>query len=465
MPQHSFSRLPFAPRKGIALPRSKKRRSGISLLEVLFSMLLVTVGLFGAIALLPVAAQQAKRGRTADMQSVAGESAVSEFFVRDMNRAATWVAPSNPTHSPIDNPTNVAPTNANSFFTVRYTYVDSSGMPQIGQRPFFPAFGYCIDPMFVASSSVTFGPQGNQGNSRYFPYYLRDASTATDSSYAVRMERITIGNNRSGGGAISLQHALSIFAFDDDLFLDRVNDATVPASQIYSQLRTTMPPTNLRRFSENQLTWFATLAPRNVVGSDRAPDDYVLSVVVVYKRPITGLSVDTDFSAGSTDVAPPERLVDVESFPGSGIGGGEVVLQYRTGRGVGDLTVQAGDWLMLSGSTISDTFINYGNLTVNGQTGCQWNSGSTTASPGANPVAQSAMPAAVPGIPVPHDRRPVYQWYRVVDADTDITGPSLNQRVVTLAGPDWSIPAGQAQATLMTGVVAVYEKSVRLNFK
>jgi hypothetical protein len=427
---------------------------GISLLEVLFSMLLVTVGLFGAIALLPVAAQQAKRGRNADMQSVAGESWVSEFFVRDMNRTANWFAMSNP---PTPSPYTTTPTNTNHFFTAAPTSGGSS-------QAFVPAFGYCIDPLFV--HLVTYGAGTNQGHSRYFPYYLRDASTNTLAAAAVRMERITLRNNFSSG-AMTLQEAMSVFASDDDLFFDRVKDATIPASQIYGQLDDGMGnKTNMRRLSENQITWFATLAPRNIVKTDRAPEDYLLSVVLLYKRALTaatGTTVDTDFTVGGQDVAAPERLVDVIDFPGSGIGGGEVTLQFRPNRGVGDLEVRAGDWIMLSGSIdrpvdnpsatppyfSPDPPMNYGAISING--------------------ANYAWTDPGPGMPVPNDRRPLYQWYRVVDADADITGTSSNQRVATLAGPDWPIAntsgTSSTQATLMTGVVAVYEKSVRLNFK
>jgi hypothetical protein len=469
--------------------------SGISLLEVLFAMLLVTVGLFGAIALLPVAAQQAKRGRNADMQAVAGESAVAEFFLRDMNRTNTWIAPVNAayfkskvpiqrtdpvTKLPMVDPITGAP-------VYRYVLAD-----------YFPLVGYCIDPLFVDANRPDSASLPNPIEARYFPYYRPEqagtVSADSDPDSSVRMERITLtrtpnepwqlalpsNSNKTPGAhmadddndgtadnanetgwpgsddfkfAMSNAHAQSVFYSEDDLFFDRVKDATIPASQVYSRLDNgsgTM--VNMRRLAEGNFSWFATLAPRNIINPDPTTnDDYILSIIVMYRRPYTSAGLVMD--SVSTSLVPcAERVTEVFWAGGStGIGGGEIILRARSGREIGDLETRPGDWIMLSGSYPS------------------------TYAYDANWINPGPAP------PVQANKRPVYQWYRVIDSDADVEtrtsgSNTYYERRVSIAGPDW--PANLimteaqygskksvTQATLVTGVVSVYEKSVRLNFK
>ncbi|HTN76236.1 MAG TPA: hypothetical protein VL096_13355 [Pirellulaceae bacterium] len=99
-----------------------------------------------------------------------------------------------------------------------------------------------------------------------------------------------------------------------------------------------------------------------------------------------------------------ERLAVVTSFPGAGIAGGDVSLTADDNQ---ELDIQTNQWIMLSGQTPST---------------------------------------------------PYYRWYRVLGTDTVKGSPTAN---VTLQGPDWN-PSIPAQATIMPGVVAVYEKTVRL---
>lgn len=502
MTQFRFASLVVLPAAGI-LSRCERRQAGISLLEVLFSMLLVTVGLFGAIALLPVAAHQAKRGRLYDAQAVAGETATAEFFVREMARTRTWIAPVDPGYF-------------KAFRNIR-PWLDMSGNPVLDGMgnpiyeqelvDYFPVVGYCIDPLFVDANrpSPSQPPNSNatyRAWARYFPYYRPDESVSvsahSDPSFSVRMERITLARtpnepyqfgamNQPGKPGVddnkdqmitdrdmatmvadvkeigwpgsddfrypmTNAHAQSIFYSEDDLYFDRVKDASVPASQVYSRLDDgSGTVTNMRRLTEGNLSWFATLAPRNVNNPDPTTnDDYMLSIVVMNRRPYTtaGLVMDP---VSTVQVPCAERVAEVFWVSGgTGINGGEVILRARPGREDGDLDVRAGDWIMLSGSFTS-SFV-YGSWT--------------------NPT---------PAPPVPTDKRPIYQWYRVVDADPDVqtrtvSGSDFRERHVTLAGADWpqamvtteddfGTKQSVTQATLVSGVVAVYEKSVRLSFK
>jgi hypothetical protein len=56
---------------------------------------------------------------------------------------------------------------------------------------------------------------------------------------------------------------------------------------------------------------------------------------------------------------------------------------------------------------------------------------------------------------------PTYRWYRVVDV-SEVAGSGPFTRDVTLFGPDWHIAAASTEATLLNNIVAVYEKTIRL---
>jgi hypothetical protein len=58
------------------------RRQGISLLEVLVSIFIVSVGLLGVISLFPVGLQTAQRGLIAERAAVVGRTALKEFLTR-----------------------------------------------------------------------------------------------------------------------------------------------------------------------------------------------------------------------------------------------------------------------------------------------------------------------------------------------------------------------------------------------
>ena len=67
-------------------------RRGITILEVLFSMGVIAIGLLGVMAIVPVALNQVGRGEVADQSARAGLNALREFETRGMARADQWVA-------------------------------------------------------------------------------------------------------------------------------------------------------------------------------------------------------------------------------------------------------------------------------------------------------------------------------------------------------------------------------------
>ena len=69
----------------------KPQRRGVTILEVLFAILVTSVGLLGAIAVIPVASMQARKGRIADTVAIVAASAEHRFSTEMMARPSRWV--------------------------------------------------------------------------------------------------------------------------------------------------------------------------------------------------------------------------------------------------------------------------------------------------------------------------------------------------------------------------------------
>jgi hypothetical protein len=269
-------------------------RRGVSLLEVLFAIGVVTIGLLGALALLPAAASQARKGRINDDVAVLAPRAVHEFDARGYRNVVNWM----------------------SWNTVANDW-----------RQHTPGFGesICIDPRFIAANASTPIP------AKIFPYVPPIGSQ-------VRMQRITL--SRGDGVEMSKILADSIFSLDDDIASIRPDDASLAAQQRFDMLPS-QPNVRARRLSEGHYSWMATLTPKVNRYTGSYDNDYVLTVVVFRDRP-ADLSIND---------AKHERVVDV-TFPGGGYQGGEVLLSSATV----DLSVKSGDWIMLMARTRTGNF-------------------------------------------------------------------------------------------------------------
>lgn len=418
--------------------RLATKAQGVSLLEVLFAILVTTVGLLGAIAIFPVASSRARQARINDAAAVAGRSAVHAFDTRGMRRPDRWYA---------WNPST-------GQFVSKFA---------IGQA-------YCIDTRFLVRNTTNI----TTGNRLVYPEYFPYASPLNGGPTSLlRMERIAFFPGRldsppppnppnllrdqfdrrnlvsfvAGQPAYgrNLLLADSIFVVDDDLEFRRPGrddltslglpaDRSLPALQLFD-VSGGVP---LQRLAQGRFSWMATVAPK--VEASAPSDEYVLSVVVFHDRP-NDLFLTPYASGGNENIL--ERVVNVAfNVPGvltnDGTSGGEVLLYVPTAAIPGGpltpqefaeerLKLRAGDWLMLAGS-------------ISGPT-----------------------PTIV--------QVPRFQWYRVVHVDPDVhyqaaAGglPDRYERYATLSGQDWNTGLLQQYAMLMEGVVAVYEKTIRLEY-
>lgn len=359
-------------------------RHGATVLEVIFSIAIVAVGLLGTLTIIPVAGNRLAQGQIADGADRTGRNAIREFDIGQMSRANSWAF----------------------FRTADHQYVPVSSTT-VTQTSF------CIDPLFVSTHVNNWDTASSLvlPQTECFPY---------SAGAATRMKRITLRKfpgathnppplppppNGSSQMGMPLNQAYQIFMSQDDLVFDLPEDRTLLPEQKFDS-------NNAKRQFNGNYTWMATLSPWMPTLWPSRPartDMYVLSIVVFYRR---DMSMAVSYGPGPQEPPDSERVVDVAQFYGSGYAGGDVRLQTTSPtRPSKDLDVKQGEWLMLSAL-----------------------SGTT----------------------------PVFRWFRVVSTDSGPLGSGPYTRDVTLQGPDWNPNWTSNQATLLNGVVAVYEKTIRL---
>ena len=421
----------------------------MTIVEVLFAILITTVGLFGAIAIFPFASAQARRARLYDMMAAAGRSSFHDFDARGMRRPDMWLA--------WDNHPNPAITGFQPALTVSNRQNLES---------------YCIDPRMIAAH--TGNPATSPERVQYFPFpepfadadrngfqIPGDAITdlnndgthdppqfgppipvnANGRSFDTSlMRRITLRASAnpslaSYNSPMPLAQANAIFQIDDDLSYERPDDdKSLPASQSAVGLDPTLPvgPTNTwgRRQADGKISWLATLVPKFDI-SGLASDEYVLSIVMIHERPADLDRLDhlrERVVFGQWQIPP----ITAGSGATPGVTGGEIRLEVGpSSESQEQLKLRPGDWVMVSGTyAVAGQFVTR------------------------------------------------FQWYRVGDCDNEPTVlPNGNHELyATLMGQDWNMNfvsppsppfaalVGQVRVTIVQGAFAVYEKTVRLDY-
>ena len=270
-----------------------RKRRAISLLEVMFSMGIIAVGLLGVTAILPLALHQVGRGRVLDNASRVGQNAVNEVRVRGMLAPPTWRlgrtvgGVKTSTLIPLDLSLNR---------------------------------GFCIDPLFV---SVNTNDSDTTYDASLFPYFVVPANTNDP-----RMTRISLAAINSSG-MMRWAGAERIFVLQDELVFDIPEEKDAPPIQNFGS-------SGANRMYNGSTSWLATLSP-NLEVTNQLHDAYVLSIVVFDNRNVT-MPMDSET----------ERLISVDWLTSSGLGGGDLVLESAT---LNDLVgIQSGKWIMLMGN-------------------------------------------------------------------------------------------------------------------
>lgn len=438
------------------IPNPKLSRRGVTIVEVLFAILITTVGLFGAIAIFPFASAQARRSRIFDMMAVAGRSSFHDFDARGMRRPDMWLAWDQNARAfvPALSVSNRQPTESYCIdprvIAAHMSRVTIAGNPRDVLLPTSSSSsnlgGQCVQTFpllepFTDSNQNGFWEVGElasdlNSNGALDPPQFNPLNRNFDSSL---MRRLTLRQSGNPNLAsynplfpMTLFQANSIFLIDDDLTYNRPDDdRSLPASQTASGLDPSIPigPANPwgRRQTDGKISWLATLVPKFDI-SGLASDEYTLSVVMIHERPS---NLDRLDHLG-------ERVVTgVWQSPGATGGEIRLVAAY-TPECQEQLKLRPNDWVMVSGS--------YG-LSATG------------------PIITR------------------FQWYRIADCDTNPTEttnaagvPNGYELYATLMGQDWNMnfisppvgvtgaAAGQVRVTIVQGAFAVYEKTVRLDY-
>lgn len=201
-------------------------RRGVTLLEVLFSIVIAAVGVFGVIATLLIAGHRASDAGTIDGADRLGRSAVRDFHVRSLNQATgmngTWAT------------------------------VPVNGWP------------YAIDPLYVAAN-------GTASPACWFPAF--DPTIVP----GVRLGRISLrpipGDQATNPlPPITSAVAESIFVARDDLVFNLPNDRTLPPQQKYG------PGAEVREYG-GSFSWLATIQAENY-----ATGPALAHIVVMHRR-------------------------------------------------------------------------------------------------------------------------------------------------------------------------------------
>jgi type II secretory pathway pseudopilin PulG len=228
------------------LKRSIPARIGVTLVEVIFAIGVILIGLLGLMSVLPLAGNRA--------QSAIGLN------------TATAVA---------DNAFNLL---------VSGGFLESDRLVDVNGNDIEIDQSLCIDPMRVFLGSA---PEAVGGfNSRFFPYYQSPHNPLNDPSAGPpagnipfpRMERV--GLKLENGRVLNREEALKIVESQDDVPTARPADRTLNATVKVVQA-TENGMAYGKRLATGEYSWFATLSPKTSKPGERFG---ILSIVVVRNR-------------------------------------------------------------------------------------------------------------------------------------------------------------------------------------
>jgi Tfp pilus assembly protein PilV len=411
-----------------------RRRRAITLLEVLISMFIMTVGLLSVASLVPVGKVQQSRGDQTVRASACGRAAFREMRIRGILDPKNWAVG----HITDGNISNAYDSVAGTF-QVSATKFDPANPTVLTtvyneQRSIVPVV---IDPLGVANN---FGP--------WFPFPVATIDYATvtplpspNPPLAPGLPRLTLGPSRTGSfvtnAARKAMSEMVLQSADDLIFEEPAkNDALPPQKMQVPSGGSTDP---VRRMSKGDYSWLATVVPDPFMVSTAnwSTIPCRVSVVVFHNRALTipgagERACNLSSLAGSGEI-------EIAVYPTASAINVGVADQYKgNGEGAAHLDVRPQQWIMIAGWDDKD------------------------------------------GLPSPGDRFWQFRWYRVLstDATLDSTGREVSRQStgtgrwtkrLTIEGADWNVPTAvmanflnESRVFLFDGIENVYEKNMSL---
>ena len=342
-------------------------RKAVTLVEVIFSIGVVLIGLLGLLSILPLAGKRAQDSISLSVAPVIANNVqakllASKYLSDDRLGAITFgaIAPSSVGEANPD--PQGGPEFPATFPLGYYDQVIAGLNPPAGVTPSF-----CIDPMCASLMAAPYN--ATTPNSYYvgcFPYYkqnhdpMKDPSSAGSTTWQTRQPRMfRVGVKEDSSSTfsrfINVTEALRLTENQDDLILTRGSDKSLPATFRSGQVA----PVNGgleygKRIPSGEYSWIATVNP--------LPGGVYASVsVAVIRRRLRS------FDASSNTTPPPtaegnalgERLAYVTY--GSGFKGGAGGIVHLTSNANTIPKILPGSWVMLSrfSQVSSDKLIDY----------------------------------------------------------------------------------------------------------
>ncbi len=294
-------------RDGLWTGRHGSGPGGVTLMEVLISIFILAVGLFGVAALLPIGGSDILVSVQADRAAAVGAAAMREVRARKITEPFQW---------------DVGTSSSIPMWFRGGNQYDGARAAQY----------VLIDPLGVASHPL--GVASEVWST--FPALEREPEPPLEWRRKAIMDRVSIRSApTASAGQLSLEGAREIFVSPDDVLFDIPTDRRLRARLLYRDVGTggtvmsdpsayhpktyfPDPPAGSHRpESEGNYSWMVMLTPTPGDGTTTGFGRALCSIIVFYKRNLTS-------QAGSNPNTP-EVTANVQ-FLGPGYGGGEVLL-------------------------------------------------------------------------------------------------------------------------------------------
>ncbi|QDS93404.1 hypothetical protein FF011L_21740 [Roseimaritima multifibrata] len=365
--------------RGTVARGAGRQRHGVTIVEVLFAIGVILIGLVGVVAIIPVAGRDAGEALRIDAANRIASGVMDELVARDLKSMTGLVYWDN---DPLADDYSVSgqvlgtgsvndvvsltspgmrsvsallegPTLSISGTATRLKGLDSPGFAykfqSSGSTPGYRTTrmaSFCLDPDFLSKndpSTSTLGTTRNAYQISRFPYYSEWYSPLTSPTASIdtsslglphpRMFRITA----SGTGGFTPSLIADVLTHvDSSMMAYRPEDKSLQPSQVLNNLDAAGTTAGSRR-TGGRYTWLATISPP-IDGSL----SYNVTVVVIESR---GGTTDIAGAGGTADTNPTsERVLWVTN----GISFGSTAQVTVYGSNAIDDSIRAGEWVMLS---------------------------------------------------------------------------------------------------------------------
>lgn len=349
-------------------------RTALSLMEVLFAIGVLMIGLLGIASVLPIGTRNAAQALRSDITASAVENQVSNALARLGGRPSEVLYPSS---FPRLSALSASPDpnfSSTRLFSQKTILRLGSSVPSIdpldGSSVFTPPLAICIDPSFITATTNSRLPTPNYYDRSKFPCFDYNynavshpglgVSGATAGPISPRMFRVSLSAKDST--AIP-EHAVAkaLLSERDGLPLNKPKDNTLPTSILFRSLD---DPSRAEVQRSGAFSSLVTVVPTNLSATT-----YDVSIVVFESRQVTTntLGLETTnplhtfplqpFSAidvwenqaalaADAKTYPDEVMCDVVGASDI-IDGGMGVFTYRHSSGCNP-AIKAGNWVMLA---------------------------------------------------------------------------------------------------------------------